>query len=147
MSASSASQDLQRNALYNLAAVGALLLGILLTLGAYGHFVAIWAKMMSEDTALLHRLLLMLPGAVLAGTAALNLLFSKPLWQARTYALTVILAGNLLAMLYLIYLIIQGVPDHPIGVFLALEMSFVILLVSLRAGLKWPAAGYLTETR
>ncbi|AOS97847.1 hypothetical protein AUP74_02445 [Microbulbifer aggregans] len=147
MSASSASQDLQRNALYNLAAVGAVLLGVLLTLGAYGHFVAIWGQMMSEDVALQRRLLLMLPGVVLAGTAALNILFSKPLWQARGYALTVTLAGNLLAALYLTYLMIQGVPNHPIGVFLALETSFVILLVSLRAGLKWPAAGYLTETR
>ncbi|WP_193164112.1 hypothetical protein [Microbulbifer hainanensis] len=141
MSASSSSRGLQRNALYNLAAAGAVLLGALLTLGAYGHFVAVWSQITGEDTALLRRLLLMLPGATLAGTAALNILFSKPLWQARAYALTVTLAGNLLALLYLIYLMIQGVPDHPIGVFLALEMSLVILLVALRAGLVWPAAG------
>lgn len=140
MSASSSSQGLQRNALYNLAAAGAVLLGVLITLGAYGHFVAVWSQITGEDTALLRRLLLMLPGATLAGTAALNILLSKPLWQARGYALTVTLVGNLLAMLYLIYLMIQGVPDHPIGVFLALEMSFVILLIAIRAGLVWPAA-------
>ena len=140
MSASSSSPGLQQNALYSLVAAGAVLLGVLLTLGAYGHFVAIWPQVTGEDTALPRRLLLMLPGAMLAGTAALNILFSKPLWQARGYALTITLAGNLLTMLYLIYLMIQGVPDHPIGVFLALEMSLVILLVAIRAGLVWPVA-------
>ncbi|SHE52852.1 hypothetical protein SAMN04487965_0086 [Microbulbifer donghaiensis] len=143
MSVSSSSPGLQENALYRLAAAGAVLLSVLLILGANGHFVAIWAQVMSEATALPRRLLLMLPGAVLAGTAALNILFSQPLWQARGYALTATLAGNLLTMLYLIYLLIQGVPGHPIGVFLALEMSFVILLVAIRAGMVWPAR---TET-
>jgi len=145
MSVSNFTGGLQRNslynALYNLAAVGALLLSALLTLGAYGHFVAVWSQITGEDTALLRRFLLMLPGAILAGTAALNILFSKPLWQARGYALSATLAGNLFAMLYLIYLMIQGVPDHPIGVFLTLEMSMVILLIAIRGGLVWPAPG------
>jgi len=140
---SSPTSGLQRNALYNLTAGGAVLLGVFLTLGAYGHFVAVWAQMMGEDTALPRRLLLMLPGAMLAATAVLNLLISKSLWQARGYALTVALVGNLIAMVYLVYLLIRGVPGHPIGTFLALEMSYVILLVGLRAGLVWPAT---TET-
>ena len=89
---------------------------------------------------MLRRLLLMLPGVMLVGTAALNVLLSKPLWQGRGYALTITLAGNLLTMLYLIYLMIKDVPDHPIGVFLALEMSLVILLVAIRAGLVWAVA-------
>lgn len=141
MLASSATQDLPRNALYNLAAVGAVFLGALLTLGAYGHFVAVWAQMMDGDAGLQRRLLLMLPGAMLAGTAVLNILLSKPLWQARRYALTAALVGNLITMLYLVYLLMQGVPGHPIGVFLALEMSYVILLVGIRAGLVWPVVG------
>lgn len=140
MSASNSIGGSQGNNLYNLAAAGALFLSAFLTLGAYGHFVAIWAEAMSEDTTLLRRLLLLLPGAVLAGTAALNVLLSKPLWQGRSYALTATLAGNLLAMFYLIYLMIQGVPNHPIGVFLAMEMSFVILLLAIRSGLAWPAS-------
>ncbi|MFI2810039.1 hypothetical protein [Microbulbifer sp. JSM ZJ756] len=139
MSVSSPSQETQRNSLYSLAAVGAVLLGILLTMGAYGHFAAVWEQMMSDETALPRRLLLMLPGATLAGTAVLNILLSKPLWQGRGYALTATLVGNLLATAYLVYLIIRGVPGHPIGIFLALEMSLVILLVSIRAGLVWPA--------
>lgn len=142
MSASSSSPGLQQNALYKLAAAGAVLLSVLLTLGANGHFVAIWAQVMSEDTALPRRLLLMLPGAMLAGTAALNILFSKPLWQARGYALTATLVGNLLTMLYLIYLMIRGVPDHPIGIFLALETSYVMLLMGIRTGLVWPAPAH-----
>ena len=143
MSASSATQDVQRNALYNLAAASAVFLGALLTLGAYGHFVAVWAQMLDGDAGLQRRLLLMLPGAMLAGTAVLNILLSKPLWQARSYALIAALVGNLLAMVYLVYLLIRGVPGHPIGTFLALEMSFVILLVGIQAGLVWPA---VTET-
>ncbi|WP_226704511.1 hypothetical protein [Microbulbifer elongatus] len=141
MSASSSTEGVQRNTLYNLAAVGALLLGALLTLGAYGHFIAVWSQITSQDNDFIRRLLLILPGAMLTGTAVLNILLSKPLWQARGYALSITLASNLLATLYLIYLMIQGVPDHPIGVFLALEMSLVILLVAIRVGLKWPAAG------
>ena len=139
MSASSSTAPLQRNNLYNLAAVNAVLLGALLTLGANGHFVAVWAQLIDQDAVIQHRLLLLLPGATLAGTALLNILLCKPLWQARGYALNITLAGNLLAMLYFIYLMLKGVPDHPIGVFLALEMSFVILLVVTRAGLAWPA--------
>ncbi|MEJ2419417.1 MAG: hypothetical protein P8Y45_21335 [Exilibacterium sp.] len=105
-------------------------------MGAYGHFVAVWAQMTGEDTAIQRRLLLMLPGAMLAGTAVLNILLSKSLWQARGYALTVALMGT---MVYLIYLLIRVVPDHPIGIFLALETSYVILLLGIRAGLVWPA--------
>lgn len=147
---SSPTSGLQRNALYNLAAGGAVLLGAFLTLGAYGHFAAVWAQMMGEDTALQRRFLLMLPGAMLAGTAVLNILLSKPLWQARGYALTVTLAGNLLTTVYLIYLLIRSVPGHPIGTFLALEMSYVILLAGIRAGLAWPAVAETpadTETK
>ncbi|MFC6635598.1 hypothetical protein [Microbulbifer taiwanensis] len=140
---SSPTSGLPRNALYNLAAVAAVFLSVFLTLGAYGHFAAVWVQMMGEDTAMLRRLLLMLPGAMLAGTAVLNILLSKPLWQARGFALTVALAGNLLTMAYLVYLLIRGVPGHPIGTFLALEMSYFILLVGIRAGLVWPA---VTET-
>ncbi|WP_444946626.1 hypothetical protein ACJJIP_08275 [Microbulbifer sp. VTAC004] len=130
---------LQRNALYRLAAISAVILGLFLTLGAQGHFTAVWPLVASDGMGLSRRLLLMLPGVMLAGTAVLNFLLCKPLWQVRGYALNVTLAGNLLAMCYLFYLMIRGVPNHPIGVFLALEMSFVLLLVATRAGLVWPA--------
>ncbi|WP_444922377.1 hypothetical protein ACJJID_08725 [Microbulbifer sp. CnH-101-G] len=139
MSDSKSTRALQRNALYRLAAIGAVILGLFLTLGAQGHFVAIWPMVISDEMDLSHGLLLMLPGVMLAGTAALNLLLCKPLWQERGYALNVTLTGNLLTMSYLFYLMIRGVPNHPIGVFLALEMSFVLLLVATRAGLVWPA--------
>ncbi|WP_444931325.1 hypothetical protein ACJJIF_05965 [Microbulbifer sp. SSSA002] len=139
MLASRSRGDFQRNALYRLAAFGAVILGLFFTLGAQGHFVAIWPVVTSGEMGLSRRLLLMLPGVMLAGTVVLNLLLCKPLWQERGYALNVALAGNLLVMSYLLYLMIRGVPNHPIGVFLALEMSFVILLAGIRAGLVWPA--------
>ncbi|WP_231757241.1 hypothetical protein [Microbulbifer elongatus] len=94
-----------------------------------------------EDTALPRRLLRLLPGTILAGAAVLNMLFSRPLWQTHSYALTATLVGNLLATLYLIYLMIAGVPDHPIGVFLTMKTSLLILLTALRCGLVWPVAG------
>ncbi|QFT55153.1 hypothetical protein [Microbulbifer sp. THAF38] len=139
MSDSRSTRVSQRNALYRLAAISAVILGLFLTLGAQGHLVAIWPMVTSEGTDLSHGLLLMLPSMMLAGAAVLNLLLCKPLWQERGYALNVTLASNLLTMSYLFYLMIRGVPNHPIGVFLALEMSFVLLLVVTRAGLVWPA--------
>ncbi|GAB2877209.1 hypothetical protein ACCI51_19080 [Microbulbifer echini] len=129
----------QRNALYRLAAIAAVILGLFLTLGAQGHFVAIWPLVTSDGMGLSRGSLLMLPGVMLAGTAVLNFLFCKPLWQERGYGLNVTLAGNLVTTSYLLYLMIRGVPNHPIGIFLALEMSFVLLLVGTRAGLVWPA--------
>ncbi|WP_444936050.1 hypothetical protein ACJJIW_18790 [Microbulbifer sp. JMSA004] len=139
MSASRSKPALQRNALNRLAACGAVVLGLFFLLGAQGHFVATWPFITSDGIGLSRRLLLMLPGVMLAGTAVLNLLLCKPLWQERRYALNVTLAGNLLTMSYLLYLMIRGVPNHPIGTFLALEMSFVMLLVGTRAGMVWPA--------
>ncbi|WP_444893691.1 hypothetical protein ACJJIE_04465 [Microbulbifer sp. TRSA001] len=139
MSASRSKPALQRNALNRLAACGAVVLGLFFLLGAQGHFVATWPLVTSDGIGLSRRLLLMLPGVMLAGTAVLNLLLCKPLWQERRYALNVTLAGNLLTMSYLLYLMIRGVPNHPIGTFLALEMSFVMLLVGTRAGMVWPA--------
>ncbi|AQQ66676.1 hypothetical protein Mag101_02700 [Microbulbifer agarilyticus] len=139
MSAFSATRDSQRNALYNLAAVGAVLLGLLLVLGARGHFVAVWPLLSDDSTGISRRLLLILPGVMLAGTAALNLLLCKSLWQRRDYAINLTLAANLIAAVYLIYLMVRGVPGHPIGTFLALETSFVILLAGIRFGLVWPA--------
>ncbi|MBB5210509.1 hypothetical protein [Microbulbifer hydrolyticus] len=139
MSVSSTTGDVQRNNLYNVAAVGAVLLAALLILGAHGHFVAVWAQIMDGDAAMQRRLLLMLPGAMLAGTAVLNIFLSKSLWQERGYALSITLTANLVAMTYLVYLLVRGVADHPIGVFLTLEMSLVILLAGIRAGLVWPA--------
>ncbi|WP_299592935.1 hypothetical protein [uncultured Microbulbifer sp.] len=134
----STSPESPRNALCKLAAVCGLLLGFFLTLGAYGHFGAVWADIWQSDTALQRRILLMLPGLMLAATAALNILFSKPLWEARGYALNIGLIGNLLTAAYLAYLLVRGVPDHPIGVFLTMETSYVILLAGIRAGLVWP---------
>ncbi|BBM03224.1 hypothetical protein [Microbulbifer sp. GL-2] len=139
MSASRSTCALQRNALYRLAAIGAVILGLFLTLGAQGHFAAVWPLVTSDGMGLSRRLLLILPGVMLAGTAVLNFLLCKPLWRERGYVLNVTLAGNLLTMGYLLYLMIRGVPNHPIGVFLALEVSFVLLLVATRAGLVWPA--------
>ncbi|AWF81646.1 hypothetical protein BTJ40_12870 [Microbulbifer sp. A4B17] len=140
MSASRSNPALQRNALYRLAACGAVVLGLFLLLGAQGHFAAIWPLVTSDSIGLSRRLLLILPGVMLAGTAVLNLLLCKPLWQERRYALNVTLAGNLLTTSYLFYLMIRGVPNHPIGIFLALEMSFVLLLLVTRNGLVWPVS-------
>ncbi|WP_299948526.1 hypothetical protein [uncultured Microbulbifer sp.] len=129
----------QRNALYRLAAGSAVLLGLFLILGAHGHVVAIWPMVIDESTVIPRRLLLMLPGVMLIGTAVLNILLCKPLWQERGHALNVMLAGNLFAMSYLVYLMIRDVPNHPVGAFLTLEMSYVILLVGIRVDLVWPA--------
>lgn len=138
MAAANTTAMKQRNGLYKLATCGALLVSLLFCVGAYGHFVAVWWQIVGGDTDLQKRLLLLLPGAVLTGTAALNLLLSRTLWQARSYALNGLLAANFFTLCYLIYLMLSGVPGHPIGSFLVLVTSEVILLLAIRVGLVWP---------
>ncbi len=130
---------LPRNLLHLLASLGGLLLGLFLAMAALGHLSAVWPTLGANGwTALL-------PAMVLAGTCVLNLAASVPLWTGSRWAVQVALACNTLVMIYFAYLLQRGVPGHPIGVFVALETSYVILLGVIRVGLVWPATGSLTR--
>jgi hypothetical protein len=45
---------------------------------------------------------------------------------------------NSLVLLYLVYLLIRGLPDHPITIFTGVVACNLAVLASTRAGLAWP---------
>lgn len=130
------------NALYRIASVGGLLMGLFLMSAAYGHFVAVWPVIDgSSDSSQSSRLSLLLPGLLLVTTALINIGLCRVLWIGMRWALHLALVFNVLAAMYLIYLLLgQAVPDHPIGPFVALVSSYIILLAAIRLGLVWPAS-------
>ena len=141
MSDSSSQHKPARNSLYSLASVGGVLLGAFLLAGAYGHFEAVW-PMIDSGADSKRRIALLLPGTVLLVTGLVNVGLCWTLWIGRHWSLHLALALNSLATIYIGYLLYRGVvPDHPIGIFLALVSSYVLLLGAIRAGLTWPATG------
>lgn len=129
-----------RNSLHRLASGGGVLLGVFLLTGAFGHFVAVWpafnAGVIASDNS---RVALLLPGLMLAATGLLNIGLCRALWTGTMWSLQLALLFNGVTAVYLAYLLIHGVPDHPIGLFLALVSSYVLVLGAIRVGLVWPA--------
>jgi hypothetical protein len=132
---------LSRNALYNLASGGGFLLGFFLLAAAYGHFSAVWPAIESATgSSGGGRFPLLLPGLLLAMTGLINIGLCRVLWIGIRWALQLSLVINLLAAMYFAYLLLgQVAPNHPIGMFVALVSSYIILLAAIRIGLVWPA--------
>lgn len=127
------------NLLYRVAAISGAILATFLLLGAWGHFMAIWPRLTGPDAVSVDRLTLVLPGAVLllAGVGNTGTLYG--LWRRGRTSLHVALVINGAAATYIAYLLARGVPDHPIGFFLALVAGHLVVLGSIRVGLRWPA--------
>jgi hypothetical protein len=129
------------NSLHRLASAGAILLGVFLLAGASGHFAAVWPTLQSGMTASgSGRLALLLPGLMLMTTGLINIALCRALWTGTVWAQQLALLFNGITAVYLAYLLHSGVPDHPIGLFLAVVCSDLIVLGALRMGLVWPAA-------
>lgn len=129
-----------RNLLYVLAAIGGAFVGCSLLLGAYGHLAAVLPAIGGEDNAsIVRRLALVLPGLFLLVPGVLNFALCRFLWDGKLWSLRLALTGNGLALAYLVYLLWKGVPGHPVGIFLAIIASYVVLLGAIRSGLIWPA--------
>lgn len=128
-----------RNDLYRLAGAGSVLLGLLFLAGASGHLSATWPLVVAEPPEN-RNLWLLLPGLILTITGIFNTSFCLGLWMGKTLARRLTFTVNLLASLYLAYLLHLGVPNHPIGLFLAFTSSQTILLGAIQAGFTWPAA-------
>ncbi|UTA46797.1 hypothetical protein L1F30_11565 [Simiduia sp. 21SJ11W-1] len=124
------------NDLYRLAAVGGLLLALFFFAGAWGHLRAVWPMAGADGGRLLG---LLLPGLVLAAMGLLNALCIPGLWCRRSFARRGALLVNGVATAYLAYLLAQGVPGHPIGIFLLLASSQLMLLAAIAGGLVWPS--------
>ena len=130
------------NDLYRLVAVSSVLVGLFFAAGASGHIVAVWPMVVGETNDFYtQRQVLLLPGFVLATSCLVNFCACWPLWQGKRWALHLALIINLLASLYLGYLLHRGIPDHPIAVFLAVASTQVILLGAIKAGFIWPTVG------
>ncbi|MEL7297300.1 MAG: hypothetical protein AAGJ86_06535 [Pseudomonadota bacterium] len=127
----------ERNALYHIAAVGGVVVGALLLAGAWGHFAAVWDRLIDPAQS---RLALLAPGILLLSTGVINLGFCVWIWRHAIWAQRVALAANLIAAGYFAYLLSRGVPNHPIGLFLAVVGGHTIILASISIGLRWPAA-------
>ena len=85
------------------------------------------------------RVTLLLPGLILATTGLVNIGLCRMLWPGVTWSVNVALVFNAVTTLYLVHLLRQGVPEHPIGIFLAMVSSYLVLLSAIRAGLVWPS--------
>ena len=130
-----------RNALWRLASGGGVLLGCFLLLAAYGHFSAVWPSIQSDaGLSGSGRFSLLLPGLLLIITGLIDIALCRVLWMGIRWALYPALVFNALAVIYLVFLMLsQSAPDHPIGPFVALVSSYIILLLAIRFGLIWPA--------
>lgn len=128
------------NLLPPLASVAGVLVGVFLVLGAYGHFTAVWPTLVgSAGAPVFKRLMLIVPSVVLVLTGVMNIGFCRLLWTRVAWTLKLALMCNLATVIYLTYLMITGIAGHPIGLFLALSCSYVLVLGAIRAGLVWPA--------
>ncbi|MEO0424275.1 MAG: hypothetical protein AAF184_18190 [Pseudomonadota bacterium] len=128
------------NALYRVAAGLGGLLGVFLLMGAYGHVEATAASPERSVPALsADWFALMLPALVLAAAGVTNVGVCMALWRGADWALQLALLATLSAVFYLIYLMTTDLPEHPVGLFLALVVCHLVLLAGIRAGLVWPA--------
>ncbi|MEL7448473.1 MAG: hypothetical protein AAFN78_04645 [Pseudomonadota bacterium] len=127
-----------RNGLHRVAAGGAVLVGIFLLMGAAGHFEAV-LPVVNDPGREGSGFALLVPGLILAAAGLFSVSLCKALWDARRWGINVALTTNALALVYLLYLMWRGVPDHPVALFTGIVACNLLVLVATRAGLVWPA--------
>ena len=125
------------NGLHKLTAVGAVLVGAFLLLGAAGHFRAV-LPLIDADPDHADAFRLLLPGIILAASGLLSAALCKVLWEGRKRALDVAAGINAAALAYLLYLLWKGVPDHPVALFTGIVACNLVVLAATRFGLVWP---------
>lgn len=129
-----------RNGLHPLSAIGSVLVGTFLVLGAYGHFTAVLPSLSGADRDA-NTFTLLLPGLILAAAGLLSAALCKVLWDGRRWALDAALGINVMALGYLLYLLWKGVPDHPVAMFSGIVACNLVLLCATRLGLVWRIGG------
>lgn len=127
------SKHVAATGLNHLATVGGIAVGSLLIAGAFGHFAAIWDRLAES------RLALLTPGVLLALTGSINLLLTLAIWRGKRWSVVLALLANTIAAGYFASLLYSGVENHPIGLFLAVTSSYMLVLGAICMGLTWPA--------
>jgi len=125
-------RDNVENGLDRLSAAGSAVLGFFLLAGGAGHLTAVWPDATGQGS-----MLALVPGLLLLAAAVFNLAAGVWLWRGRTGWQWATLAANGVLAVYLARLLMTGIPDHPIGAFLVLVCSQLIVLGALLAGLQW----------
>jgi hypothetical protein len=114
---------------YRLTALAAAAVGIFLLLGSFGHLGATWPLVKETSVA---GLLLLLPGIFLLGLGLFNLFATWGLWKGSQplYSTAVGLNGIFLA--YLAFLLLSGLPGHPLWFFILMMGIYCGLLAVVR---------------
>ncbi|MEE4173671.1 MAG: hypothetical protein V2I57_05410 [Xanthomonadales bacterium] len=114
---------------YRLAALAAAAVGVFLLLGSFGHLGATWP--MVRETSLAG-LLLLLPGIFLLGLGLFNLLATWGLWKGSPALYSAAVALNGIFLAYLAFLLVSGVPGHPLWFFTLMIGIYCCLLAAVR---------------
>ncbi len=137
---SSPKTNVEQNLLYRLCSIASVPLGVMLLMGAYGHFSAVRPVLIREIAASdVYFITLWLPVLVFVAAGVVNIGLCMALWSGKLYSVKTALWVNIITALYLAYLLQSNVTDHPIGVFLALVVNYNILLAAITLGFVWPS--------
>ena len=111
-------------------AIVAVLVGIFLVLGGWGHLQAVgpgvWG---AEDGVTSAGAIKLLPTAILLVGGLLNIALCKPLWDSRQWAYAVCIVITAAALVYLFYLLLSDLQDHPIPVFVGIVSAYLFSLI------------------
>ncbi len=110
---------MNRTILARVTGIYAVVVGVFLLLGAWGHLAAVWPTSLK----------ILMPGLFLAAAGVLNLALCRGLWCAQPRALRWAAIGTGLAFLWLLSLFIGGVPGHPISTFTVIVGLYLALVL------------------
>lgn len=114
---------------YRLTALVAAAVGVFLLLGSFGHLGATWSLVRGTSLA---GMLLLLPGIFLLGLGLFNLFATWGLWKGSRPLYSVAVALNGIFLAYLAFLLLSGLPGHPLWFFIAMMGLYCGLLAVVR---------------
>jgi hypothetical protein len=123
--------------LTKITAVAALVVGVFLVIGGYGHLQGTWGGLTdNNELSGLETFTMLASGGVLLIPGLINIVSCIWIWRAKPKALLFSILVTLIAFAYLFYLLVNGVPNHPIGFFALLLAAYLLLLLYTRSDLK-----------
>jgi hypothetical protein len=114
---------------YRVTAFVAAAVGVFLLLGSFGHLGATWPMVQGTSLA---GMLLLLPGVFLLGLGLFNLLATWGLWKGSRPLYSAAVALNGIFLAYLAFLLLSGLPGHPLWFFTLMMGIYCSLLAVVR---------------